>query len=51
MLSDIEMDDPPAMVSEYDENEEHAQPGSGDREEVEGNEIADMVGKEGAPGL
>src|ERR671919_2940997 len=51
MRGHIEMDDPPAVVSEYDGNEEHAQASSGDREEVEGNEIADMVGKEGAPRL
>ena len=51
MFGHIEMDDPPAMVSEYHENEEYAQAGSGDREEVEGDEIADMVVKERAPGL
>ena len=34
------------MVSEHDENEEHAQAGGGDREEVEGDEVAGMIGKE-----
>src|SRR5262245_13314090 len=54
MLGHVEMDDPPAVVSEYDEydeNEEHTEAGGRDREEVEGNEIADMVRKERAPGL
>jgi hypothetical protein len=51
MLGHVEMDDPAAVVGEHDENEEHAQACGGDREEVEGNEIADMVGKERAPSL
>jgi hypothetical protein len=51
MLGHVEMDDPSAVVSEYDENEYYTQACSGDCEEVEGNEIADMVGQERAPGL
>jgi hypothetical protein len=51
MLGDVEMDDPPPIVSKYDEDEEHARAGSGDREEVVRNEIPGMVGKECAPGL
>jgi len=45
------MDDPPAMMSEHEENEQYAEPGGGNREEVEGNEIADMVGEERPPSL
>ena len=43
MLSDIEMDDPSAMVSEHDEDEQNAQPRGGNREEVEGDEVTDVV--------
>jgi hypothetical protein len=46
MLGDIEMDDPSAMVSEHDENEEHTQARGGHREEIEGDQIADMVGED-----
>jgi hypothetical protein len=51
VLGHVEVDDPPAMVSEHDENEEHAEACGGDREEVEGNEISDMVVEERPPGL
>jgi hypothetical protein len=44
MLGDIEMDDPSAMMGEHDENEQYAEPGGGNREEIEGDEISDMVG-------
>jgi hypothetical protein len=46
-LGDAEVDDPSTMVSEHDENEEHAQAGGGDGEEVEGDEVAGMIGKDG----
>src|SRR6266478_35095 len=45
------MDDPSAMMSEHDENEQYAEPGGGNREEIEGDEISDMVGEEGPPSL
>jgi hypothetical protein len=51
MLGDIEMDDSSAMMSEHDENEEYTQACRGNREEIEGDEISDMVGEERPPGL
>jgi len=51
MLGHVEVDDAPAMVSEHDENEEDAQARSGNREEIEGDQIPDMVGEERSPGL
>ena len=51
MLGHIEMDDAPAMVSEYEENEEDTQVRGGNRAEVERDEVPDMVGEEGPPGL
>src|SRR5437867_10118604 len=41
----------PAVVSEHDENKEDAQARGWDREEIEGDQIADMVGEERPPGL
>ena len=51
MLGDIEMDDPSAIVSEHDENEEDAQACRGNREEIEGDEIPDVIGEERPPRL
>jgi hypothetical protein len=51
MLGDVKMDDPSAMMSEHNENEEDAQADGGNREEVEGDEISDMVVEERPPGL
>jgi len=51
VLGHVEVDDAPAMVSEHDKNEEHAQACSGDGEEVEGDEVPHMVIKERAPRL
>jgi hypothetical protein len=51
MLGDIEMDDSSAMMSEHDENKQHAELGGGNREEIEGDEIPDMVGEERPPSL
>jgi hypothetical protein len=51
VLGHIEVDDTPAMVGEHNEDEEHPQAGSGDREEIEGDQVADMVGEERPPGL
>jgi hypothetical protein len=50
-LGHVEVDDAPAMVNEHDENEEDAQTRGGNREDVEGGEISDMVVEEGPPGL
>jgi hypothetical protein len=46
VLGHVDVDDPSAMMGEHDENEEHAQARGGDREEVERDEVADMVGEE-----
>jgi hypothetical protein len=51
VLGHVEVDDAPAVVSEHDENEEDAEARGGHREEIEGDEIADMVGEERPPGL
>ena len=48
---DVKVDDPPAMVSEHDENEEDAQAGGGHGEEVDRHQVPDMVGEERPPGL
>jgi hypothetical protein len=51
MLGHVEVDDASAMVNQHDENEEDAQARSGDREEIEGDQIPDMVDEECSPGL
>src|SRR5438132_8738474 len=47
----VEVDDAPAMVHEHDEHEEDAQARGGNREEVEGDQVANMVGEECPPRL
>jgi hypothetical protein len=51
MLGDVEVDDPPAMVGQHDEDEQDAQARGGHGEELDGNQVPDMVGKERSPGL
>jgi hypothetical protein len=51
MLGHVEVEDPPPMVGEHDENEEDAQVGGGHREEIGRDQVPDMVGEERAPGL
>src|SRR3989441_8779724 len=51
VFGDVEVDDAPAMVNEHDENEEDAQARGGNREEVDGDQVADMVGEERPPRL
>ena len=51
MLGHVEVDDAPAVVSEHDKNKEDAQARGWHREEIEGDQIADMVGEERPPGL
>ena len=51
VFGDVEVDDATAMVGKYDENEEHAQPSRWHREEVNGDEIRDVIGKERPPRL
>jgi hypothetical protein len=51
MLGHVEVDDAPAVVSEHDKNKEDAQARGCHRKEIEGDQIADMVGEERPPGL
>src|SRR5882724_9509655 len=51
VLGHVDVDDAPAVVSEHDENKEDAQARSWHREEIEGDQIADMVSEERSPGL
>jgi hypothetical protein len=51
MGGDVEVQDPAPMVSEDDQDEEHAEPSSGNGEEVDRDQILDMVREERAPGL
>ena len=51
VLGDVKVDDPPAMVSEHDENEEDTQAGGGHGEEVDRHQVPDMVVEERPPGL
>src|SRR2546426_7117022 len=51
MLGHVEVDDAPAVASEHDKNKEDAQARGWHREEIEGDQIADMVGEERPPGL
>ena len=49
VLGHVEVDNAPTMVSEHDENEEHAQARGGHGEEIEGDQVPDMVGEESPP--
>ena len=51
MLGDIEVEDTPAVVGEHDEDEQHAQARGGNREEIDGDEVSDVIGQERAPRL
>src|SRR5216684_138133 len=51
MLGDIEVEDAPAVVGEHDEDEQNAQARGGNSEEIDGDEIPDVIGQEGAPRL
>jgi len=51
MLGDVEVEDATAMVGEHDEDEEDAQVRGWHREEIDRDQVADMVGQEGSPGL
>jgi len=51
VLGDIEVDDPSAVMGEDDEDEEDAEASGGHGEEVDGDQVADMVGEERPPGL
>ena len=51
MLGNVEVEDAAAIVSEHDEDEEDAQGRGRNGEEIEGDQIRDVIGKERAPGL
>jgi hypothetical protein len=51
VLGHVEVDDAPAMGSKHDEDEEHPQARGGDREDIEGGQIPDVIGQKRAPGL
>jgi hypothetical protein len=51
VLGHVEVDDPPAVLSEYDEDEEDAEASGRHGEEVDRDQVADMVGEERSPGL
>ena len=43
MLGDIEVEDAPAFVGEHDEDEQDSQARGGDREEIDGDEVPDVI--------
>jgi len=51
MLVDIEVDDPPAVMDEHDEDEEDAEACGGHGEEVDRDQVAHVVSQEGPPVL
>src|SRR5438309_4337765 len=51
MRGNVEVEDTPAIVSEHDEDEQDAQARGRNGEEIEGDQIRDVIGKERAPGL
>jgi hypothetical protein len=51
VLDDVEVDDPPAVVGEHDEDEEDAEASGRHGEEIDRDQVANMVGKEGPPRL
>src|SRR5438445_4318237 len=51
MLGDIEVEDAPALVGEHNEDEEHPQASSRDREEIDGDQIPEVIGQERSPAL
>ena len=51
MFGHVEVEDAPPMVGEHDQDEEDAQPSSRNGEEIDGDQVADMVDEERAPGL
>ena len=51
MVGPIEVDDPASIMGEHDEDEEDAERGGRNREEVNRHKVADMVVRECSPGL
>jgi hypothetical protein len=46
VLDHVDVDDPSVVVAEHDEDKEHPQAGGGDREEIDGDQVPDVVGEE-----
>ena len=51
MSRHVEVDDPPTLVTEHDEAEQHAEADRRHGEEVDGGDVADMVLEKGPPSL
>ena len=51
MFRHVEVKDTSAMVGENDQNEEHAQAHCGNREEIEGDQVPEVIGQECTPVL
>jgi hypothetical protein len=51
MLCDVEVDEPPAVVREHDQDEEDAEPSSGHSEEIDRDQVTDMIGEKSSPSL
>src|SRR5262245_1195726 len=51
MLGQVEVDDPPAVVGEHNEDAEDAKASGGRCEEVDGDQVGEMVGEKRPPGL
>jgi hypothetical protein len=51
VLGDIVVGDAAAMVGEHDEDEQHAQARGGHGEEIDGDQVADVLGQKRPPGL
>jgi hypothetical protein len=51
MLGDIDVEDAAAVVGEHDEDEQHAPARGGNREEIDGDEVPDVIGQERASRL
>ena len=46
MFRHVEVKDTSSMVGENDQDEEHTQAQGGDREEIEGDQVPEVIGQE-----
>src|SRR2546428_12552056 len=51
LLGDVEVEDAPAIVCEHDKGEQDTQGPRRNDEEIDGDQVADVIGQERAPGL
>ena len=51
MLGDVEMNNPPALVREHDEDEENSAGEGGYGEEIDRHQYGGVIGQKGPPGL